>query len=440
MSCLTGFFGYLSRTGTTASLAEQLLLAPEAGAAAAFMPTGMTATAGQHILNTALFDAIFAQDIRALGPAISAAKQNLLANGGSGYAQVSETFLLLGDPAMQLKVPLPHKVQGVEADYLAAGGVNLNWQLAEDCDGNPVAGYNLYRGTGINAAFDRVNSELIPDPAYFDDRADYKTDTTYYYRVTSVDMDGDESVPSEIVSPASGVRGAGSRIGEKVCFISAVRFDPTLSLDNKNSVLIIILLGLCAAWIGLKIFRIRIKQNQDDTGPTAHQTSARTAAGQVGPVNLARPKTTRATKRAKALEKEKKSPFYQLRTVKTLLVDDDEFIRGSLSLAFANKGCFLRAEETAEQGLKALGEDQFDIIISDFRLPGMNGLQFLKSATFTQPRAVSVLITAYRDHHIFTEAHSIGVHNFIEKPFSVGTLASSLARSIQEKRETGMME
>jgi two-component system response regulator HydG len=128
------------------------------------------------------------------------------------------------------------------------------------------------------------------------------------------------------------------------------------------------------------------------------------------------------------------NPFNELKQVKTLLVDDDEFIRDSLKIAFTTKGCPIRVAETAEEGLQAIKEEQFDIIISDFKLPGMNGLDFLKLATVTQPQAVHILITAYRDEYCFSEAIRIGVSEFIEKPFSVKALVALLALSL--KRQT----
>jgi len=128
------------------------------------------------------------------------------------------------------------------------------------------------------------------------------------------------------------------------------------------------------------------------------------------------------------------NPFNELKQVKTLLVDDDELIRDSLKIAFANKGCSMRVAETAEEGLQAIKEEQFDIIISDFRLPGMNGLDFLKLATIAHPQAVNILITAYRDEYLFTEAIRMGVTEFIDKPFSVKALAELLAVSL--KRQT----
>ena len=126
--------------------------------------------------------------------------------------------------------------------------------------------------------------------------------------------------------------------------------------------------------------------------------------------------------------------FNELKRVKTLLVDDDELIRDALGIAFKNKGCFMRAAESAEEGLNAIKEEQFDVIISDFRLPGINGLDFLKLAAVTHPHAVNILITAYRDEYMFSEAIRIGIAEFIEKPFSVKALVGLLAVAL--KRQT----
>ena len=126
--------------------------------------------------------------------------------------------------------------------------------------------------------------------------------------------------------------------------------------------------------------------------------------------------------------------FKELKKVKMLVVDDDEFIRDSLSIVFTNKGCLMQAAETAEAGLEVLKSERFDIIISDLRLPGKGGLEFLKAVRNAQPDTLCVLITAYRDMHVASQASAIGIHGFIEKPFSVDVLVQSLASLIQKKR------
>ena len=126
------------------------------------------------------------------------------------------------------------------------------------------------------------------------------------------------------------------------------------------------------------------------------------------------------------------NPFSQLKGTKTLLVDDDELIRDSLRIVFKNKGCYLKTVETAEQGLRALEEEKFDIIISDLRLPGIDGFKFLRLAALIQPKPVKFLITAYKDDYVYSEALRIGVSEFIDKPFSVDALVNLLALTLKK--------
>ena len=132
--------------------------------------------------------------------------------------------------------------------------------------------------------------------------------------------------------------------------------------------------------------------------------------------------------------------FNQLSKFKTLLVDDDELIRDSLQIIFDTKGCFLKTAETAEEGLKALEEEKYDIIISDLRLPGIDGLRFLKFASLLQPEPVKLLITAYRDDQVYSEALRIGVSEFIDKPFSVDALVELLALTLKKQAKIKLVD
>ena len=201
MSCLTGYFAYPEPTFLkpyVQSMAEVLLRTADKGAAAALMPTGMTTTEGQHVLNSALFEALFSDDIRQLGPAVAQAKMTLLANGEDEYQDVSQTFLLFGDPAMSLKVPLPRQPTGLSAQQNDHGVVSLSWQAAKDAHGSAVAGYNTYRSMDAADAFSKINTTTVTDTQYED--AQLAIGTRYYYKITAVDNDGLESTASAVVS------------------------------------------------------------------------------------------------------------------------------------------------------------------------------------------------------------------------------------------------
>jgi hypothetical protein len=186
-----------------------VLLRSDAGAMAAFMPTGMTTTEGQQVLDAALFEAIFRKDIRTLGPAIADAKQTLLANGDTSFEHVSDTFLLFGDPATTLKIPLPHVPSGVQVER-KEDGVHIHWDAVVDCNRNPVAGYHIYRAASAAGPFSKINIGLIADTFFVDSEGatGMAADSSSggggsYYAVSAVDEAGFESVQSLAVKPAA---------------------------------------------------------------------------------------------------------------------------------------------------------------------------------------------------------------------------------------------
>jgi CheY-like chemotaxis protein len=118
--------------------------------------------------------------------------------------------------------------------------------------------------------------------------------------------------------------------------------------------------------------------------------------------------------------------FNKLRHMKILLIDDDEWIRDSLNIFFEAEGCRIVSVETAEEGLEAVRTQSFDIIITDYRLPGMDGIEFLKQIGASQKSAKKILITAYKSELVVEEARKAGVQHLIAKPFTSETIEASL--------------
>jgi len=123
--------------------------------------------------------------------------------------------------------------------------------------------------------------------------------------------------------------------------------------------------------------------------------------------------------------------FSKLKEMKILLIDDDEWIRDSLTLFFEGEGCRLVAFETAEEGLDAIKKKSYDIVIADYKLPGMDGLEFFSLLQKSHPNVIKILITAYGSKEVVSEAFKVGIHDFIDKPFTSESIETSLSRLIQ---------
>ena len=124
-----------------------------------------------------------------------------------------------------------------------------------------------------------------------------------------------------------------------------------------------------------------------------------------------------------------------LKDMKILLIDDDEWIRDSLSLFFEEEECHLKALETAEDGLKELRQQDYHIVIADYLLPGMDGLEFLEQIKSSHPSLLTILVTAYGSKDLRLKASKIGIDGFINKPFTLKTLEEALSCLVEERKD-----
>ncbi len=123
---------------------------------------------------------------------------------------------------------------------------------------------------------------------------------------------------------------------------------------------------------------------------------------------------------------------------KILVVDDEELMRELASETLMRAGHeIFKAKEGAE-GLDQLEKVQPDLIVSDFKMPGMTGLEFLKEVQKRAPGQAFIIMTAYGTINTAVEAMRSGASNFIEKPFQPEMLEIAVEKALQNldvKRE-----
>ena len=102
---------------------------------------------------------------------------------------------------------------------------------------------------------------------------------------------------------------------------------------------------------------------------------------------------------------------------KVWIVDDDRSIRWVLEKAFKQAEMDVHSFDNASDALKALKRDQPDVIISDVRMPGMDGIELMKKARTIVPTISTVIITAHGTIQTAITAIREGAYDYIEKPF-----------------------
>ncbi|MGD8576922.1 MAG: nitrogen regulation protein NR(I), partial [Thiohalophilus sp.] len=119
------------------------------------------------------------------------------------------------------------------------------------------------------------------------------------------------------------------------------------------------------------------------------------------------------------------------------IVDDDRSIRWVLEKAFKNADMEVRSFDEAEGVLRALNRDEPDVIISDIRMPGMDGLELLSRIHEKHVDLPVIIITAHTDLDSAVSAYEVGAFEYLPKPFDVDEAVELARRAINHRRETG---
>ncbi|MBW6507717.1 MAG: sigma-54 dependent transcriptional regulator [Rhodobacteraceae bacterium] len=124
------------------------------------------------------------------------------------------------------------------------------------------------------------------------------------------------------------------------------------------------------------------------------------------------------------------------RMMKVAIVDDEEDLRQSVSQWLALSGFDAVAFASAEEALKVVGADWPGAVISDIRMPGMDGMAFLKRLMSLDSALPVIMITGHGDVPMAVEAMRMGAMDFLEKPFNPDRMTELAKRATQARRLT----
>src|SRR3989337_1816772 len=117
-----------------------------------------------------------------------------------------------------------------------------------------------------------------------------------------------------------------------------------------------------------------------------------------------------------------------------ILVDDEKDMREFLEIMRRKEGYDARGIESAQLAIDEIKEHGADLVISDVRMPGMGGLEFLKALRALDPTALVLMITAYASVETAIDAMKAGAYDYFIKPFNIDEVKLTIKKALELKR------
>jgi len=111
------------------------------------------------------------------------------------------------------------------------------------------------------------------------------------------------------------------------------------------------------------------------------------------------------------------------RKISILIVDDEESVRDSLNNWFTEDGFYVRCAENGKRALSILENEDFDIILADLKMPGMDGLELLKRIKALDKDSIIIVMTAFATVDTAVKALKDGAYDYVTKPFDPDDLS-----------------
>ncbi len=119
--------------------------------------------------------------------------------------------------------------------------------------------------------------------------------------------------------------------------------------------------------------------------------------------------------------------------MRLLVVDDDKVFREELSELLRDDGHSVTAESSVAKALEALGSAEFDVVLTDLKMPRTSGMELLREVRSRWPRTLVVMVTGFATIETALEAMKGGAFDYVRKPFRIEQVRETLRLADQER-------
>jgi len=115
-----------------------------------------------------------------------------------------------------------------------------------------------------------------------------------------------------------------------------------------------------------------------------------------------------------------------------LVLDDEPIVGKRLKPALAKSGYDVDVVEDGAEALKLIDERNYDIVVSDIRMEGVDGLDVLRHVRARSPHTLVIMITGFATVEVARQALTMGAFDFIAKPFKLDDLRATIVRATEK--------
>jgi DNA-binding NtrC family response regulator len=119
-------------------------------------------------------------------------------------------------------------------------------------------------------------------------------------------------------------------------------------------------------------------------------------------------------------------------TSKIMVIDDEKIVGDMAKLSLEQDGYSVETFLNAEPALKRLQEERFDVVVTDYKMKGIDGMEVLKTVKERYPGTQVIMITAFANLDAAIEALRRDVHDFFPKPVKIKELKASIKRALEK--------
>jgi DNA-binding NtrC family response regulator len=117
---------------------------------------------------------------------------------------------------------------------------------------------------------------------------------------------------------------------------------------------------------------------------------------------------------------------------KIMVIDDEKIVGDMAKLSLEQEGYHVETFLNAEPALKRLQEEKFDVVVTDYKMKGIDGMEVLRAVKSLYPSTQVIMITAFANLDAAIEALRREVHDFFPKPVKIKELKASIKRALEK--------